>query len=132
MKKASKMVQSSSGASQSILKKAEVKILFIMCYYILLGTVVLTLFTYLEESGENPEVFQAIEQHFTCQSLGIQPGKHCGKSLRDFLSTYSALSAISTVLSGLLPLVVMAFTLKYSCTHTACKTKSKQKVQEKQ
>jgi VIT1/CCC1 family predicted Fe2+/Mn2+ transporter len=110
------------------MKKAEAKILFIMCYYILLGTVVLTLFTYLEESGENPEVFQAIEKHFTCQSAGIQPGRDCGKPLRDSLSAYSALSAISTILSGLIPVVAMVFTLK--CTYR-CRSTCK-KVQEKQ
>lgn len=79
------------------------------------------------ESGENPEVFQTIEKHFTCQSTGIQLGKDCGNSLRDFLSAYSALSAISTILSGLLPVVVMTFTLKCTCT---CKSTCK-KVQEK-
>ena len=120
-------MQSSSGAGLSIMKKAGAKILFIMRYYIQLGTVVLTLFTYLEESGENPEVFQAIEKHFTCQSTGIQPGKDCGNSPRDFLSTYSALLAISIILSGLLPVVVMTFTLKCTCT---CKSTCK-KVQEK-
>ena len=119
-------MQSSSGAGQSIMKKAEAKILLIMCYYILLGTVVLTLFTYLEESGENPEVMQAIEQHFTCQSTGIQSGKDCGKPLRTFLSAYSALSAVSTILSGLLPMVIMAFTLKCTCTCTHKKVQEKQ------
>lgn len=119
-------MQSGSGTGQSIMKKAEAKILFIMCYYILLGTVVLTLFTNLEESGENPEAFQAIEGHFACQSTGIQPGKDCGRPLRAFLSTYSALSAIATILSGLLPTVVMAFTIKCTCTftHKKCKRNS--------
>ena len=84
----------------------------------------LTLFTYLEESGENPGVFQAIEQHFTCQSTGIQSGKDCGQPLHAFLSTYSALSAVSTILSGLLLTVVMAFTIKCTCVG--------KKVQEKQ
>lgn len=121
------MQSSSSGVGQRIMKKAEAKILFIMCYYILLGTVVLTLFTYLEESGENPEVFQAIEQHFACHSTGIQPGKDCGIPPRAFLSAYSALSAVSTILTGLLPTVVMAFTLKYTC-NAKCTCK---KVQEK-
>ena len=123
-------MQSSSGAGLSILKKAEAKILFIMCYYILLGTVVLTLFTYLEESGENSEVFQAIEKHFTCQSTGIQPGKDCGNSLRGFLTAYSALSAISTILSGLLPVVVMAFTLKYTCTCKSARKKCKRSIKD--
>lgn len=118
--------QSNDGAGHqaSILKKAEAKILFIMCYYILLGAVALALFTYLEEDRvDSPEMLRTREQQFKCQSTGLEPGKDCGKGQQSFFSIFNVLSAVTTVLIGLLPVVVLAFTLK--CTHT-CTCRCKQ------
>lgn len=111
-----RLAASEHSKDAGLMRKAEAKILFIMCYYVLLGTVVLTLFTYLEEVGS--EVYKAIEQHFVCQSKGVQPEMNCGDSPKAQIATLTILSAISTTVAGLLPVVVVAFTLKCSCkTH---------------
>ena len=94
-------------------KRAKAKILFIMCYYIILGALVLTRFTYLEAMGST--VYKAIEQHFTCQSAGLETGRNCGETLEEQLSPFRALSTVSTVVSGLLPSVILAFSVKCEC-----------------
>ena len=108
-----KFAVSSYTKDTHVKKKAKAKILFIMCYYILLGALVLTLFTYLEAVGGT--VYEAIEQHFTCQSAGLETGRDCGKTLQEQLSPFKALSTLSTIVSGLLPSVILAFTVKCEC-----------------
>ena len=104
-----------------LLKKAEAKIIFIMCYYILAGTLVLTLFI-LSEATNDVE-FQAIEQFFVCQSTGLQSGKDCGDTPRVHLAAFNSLSALAIVLIGLLPAVVLAFTVKCECQQEMLKDK---------
>ena len=91
------------------------KLLFIMCYYVLLGALVLTLFTYLEAIGN--VVYEAIEDNFTCHSAGLESGRDCGESLQRQLSTFRALSTVSTVVAGLLPSVILAFSVKCEYKH---------------
>jgi uncharacterized membrane protein len=93
-----------------LLKKAEAKILFIMCYYVLVGTLVLTLFTYFEATKEAE--FQVIETFFICQSSGLESGNDCGDTPQVHLAGFDSLSALAIILIGLLPSVVIAFTLK--------------------
>lgn len=92
------------------MKKAEAKILFIMCYYILLGTLVLTLYTTFEANIDAE--FWTTEQYFACQSTGLQLGKDCGVKPQGSLTS---LSIIAVILTGLLPLVVITFTVKCNC-----------------
>ena len=94
-------------------RKAEAKILFIVCYYVLLGTLVLTLFTYFEATSDVER--QMIEQHFTCQSGGTESGNNCGITPRDHLSVVTWMTAVAIVLTGLLPLVIIIFTVKWKC-----------------
>ena len=110
---------SDNNTATVMIRKAEAKIMFIMTYYILVGTIVLTLFTYLEAIGE--VVYQTVELHYTCQSTGVEPDKDCGKSPRDQLSVFRSLSVVSTIVSGLLPLVVLAFTVKCKCRDSKVK-----------
>ena len=106
-----------------LLKKAEAKILFIMCYYVLVGTLVLTLFTYFEAT-EDVE-FQAIETFFVCQSNGLESGNDCGDTPQIHLAVFDSLAALSIILVGLLPSVVIAFTVK--CQHRQEKITCKDK-----
>ena len=92
------------------MRKAEAKILFIMCYYVLLGTLVLTLFTYFETNIDVE--YQAVKQYFACQSTGVQFGMDCGDTPQGPLTS---LTAVAIILTGLLPLVVITFTVKCSC-----------------
>jgi uncharacterized membrane protein len=93
-----------------LLKKAEAKILFIMCYYVLVGTLVLTLFTYFEATKEAE--FQIIETFFICQSSGLESDNDCGDTPQVHLAGFDSLAALAIILIGLLPSVVIAFTLK--------------------
>lgn len=92
------------------LKKAEAKILFIMCYYILTGTLVLMIFTYFEATSSVE--FHAVEKYFVCQSTGLQSGKDCGDTPQIHLTAFRSLSALAIILIGLLPVVVITFTVK--------------------
>lgn len=95
------------------MRRAEIKILFIMCYYVILGALVLTLFTYLEAVGVI--ALEGVEQYFTCQSTGLDSGRDCGSTPREQLGIFRSLSVVSTVFSDLFPVVVLAFTVKCDC-----------------
>ena len=90
--------------------KAEAKILFIMCYYIILGTLVLTAHTYFQVAGETAT--RAVYMHFACQSTGLQSDRDCGAVPSIYLAAFNALSDLGIVLLGLLPVVVLMFTVK--------------------
>ena len=96
-----------------VMGKAEAKILFIVCYYVLVGTLVLTLFTYLETISD--EQYKAIEQYFICQSTGLEPGKGCGETPQAHLAAFNSLAVVAIILTGLLPTVVLTFTIKCDC-----------------
>ena len=99
--------------------KAQAKILLTVCYYIALGIFVLTSSSYylvVEES-----TFQAVTTHFTCQSTGIQSGRDCGDIPNADLAVFDSLSAVGVILIGLLPAVVLVFTVKCNCNKKCCK-----------
>ena len=93
--------------------KLQAKLLFIVFYYIIVGTVVLTIFTYFEITDEADR--EAIEQHFVCQSTGLQPDKDCGSPPDVHLEVFNSLSGVAIVLIGLLPAVILGFTGKCDC-----------------
>ena len=93
--------------------KAEAKILLIMCYYTVLGTLVLTVNTYYQVAGE--AAAQALTSHFDCQSAGIQSGRDCGDLSNLYVAVFNALSDLGIILIGLLPAVVLIFTVSCNC-----------------
>ena len=99
--------------------KAEAKILLIMCYYIVLGTLVLTVNTYYQVAGE--AVAQAVISHFDCQSAGTQSGRDCGDLSNLYVAVFNALSDLGVILIGLLPAVVLIFTVSCNCNNKHCK-----------
>ena len=102
--------------------KVEAKILFIVCYYIIMGTMALTLFTYFEVAGDADR--QAVTRHFACQSTGLQSGKDCGEVPNVHLEAFNSLSGVAIILIGLLPAVILAFTVKWNCNkRDSCKRK---------
>ena len=101
--------------------KAEAKILFIMCYYITIGTLVLTIHTYYQVAGE--AATQAVSRHFACQSIGVQSGRDCGDVPNVFLEVFEAVSDLAVFLIGLLPAVILIFTVNYNCNNKCCKYK---------
>ncbi len=99
--------------------KAQAKILLIMCYYIAVGTIVLTLFTYYQVAGEAD--IQAVTSHFACQSAGTQSGRDCGDVPNVHLELFDSLTALGIILTGLLPAVVLMFTVKCNRNNRCCK-----------
>ena len=106
--------------------KAQAKILFIVCYYIASGTIVLTLFTYYQVVGEAD--IQAVTRHFACQSAGIQSGRDCGDVPNVHLKLFDSFAALGIILTGLLPAVVLIFTVKCNCNNKCCKKQIKHKI----
>ena len=98
--------------------KAEAKILFIMCYYIALGAIVLTIHTYYRVAGE--AATQAMRRHFACQSIGVQSGRDCGDVPNVYLAVFNGLSDLGVILLGLLPAVILIFTVKCTCNNKYC------------
>ena len=98
------------GKQSTPIVKAQAKILFIVCYYVAVGTIVLTLFTYYQVAGEAD--IQAVSLHFVCQSAGIQSGRDCGDVPNIHLDS---LTALGIILIGLLPVVILIFTVKCNC-----------------
>ena len=63
--------------------KAQAKIL---CYYVSLGTLLLTVHSYYYVAGEVSA--QAANMHYACQSAGVQSGRDCGDPPRVFLAVF--------------------------------------------
>ena len=55
---------------------------------------------------------EAIETFFVCQSGGLESGNDCGDTPQIHLAVFGSLSALAIILVGLLPSVVIAFTVK--------------------
>ena len=106
------------GKRPRLIGKAQAKILFIMCYYIITAIIALIVFVNFEVNGARER--QALEEHFACQSAGIQEDRDCGsESISERLHKFSVLGAVSIILVSLLPTVVLVFSVK--CAE--CKTK---------
>ena len=92
-----------------------------MCYYIALGTLVLTVYTYYQLAGEADSQAVHVSLHFACQSAEIQSGRDCGDVPNVHLAVFDSLFALGIILTGLLPVVVLIFTVKCNCNNEYCK-----------
>ena len=99
--------------------KAQAKILFIVCYYIVTGTLFLIPLMYYQVTEE--AAIQAVSRYFVCQSTGIQSGRDCGEVSAIYLAVFDSLSTLGIILICLLPAVVLIFTVK--CTKCNCNIK---------
>ena len=106
-----------NGKRPPLIGKAQAKILFIMCYYIITAIIALSVFVNFEVKGERQR--QDLREHFVCQSAGMQDGRDCGDSIGERLHDFSVLAAVSIILISLLPTVVLVFSVKCA----KCKTK---------
>ena len=103
------------GMQAASVGKAQAKILFVVCYYALSGILVLTVYSYYQVAGEAD--VQAVIRHFACQSAGTQSGRDCGDVPNVHLEVFDSLLALSLVLIGLLPAVILAFMVKCNCNN---------------
>ena len=106
-----------------VVGKVQAKILFIVVYYIIMGALVLTIFTYFEVAGDVDR--KAVESHFVCQSTGLQPNKDCGSTPDVHLKVFNSLSGVAIILNGLLPAIILGFTL--NCDSKRCRKRKMKK-----
>ena len=111
-----------SGKKVTPVGKAQAKILFVVCYYVVSGILVLTLYSYYQVTDESS--IQAVSRYFACQSAGIQSGRDCGDVPKVHLEVLDSLLAFSLVLIGLLPAVILVFMVKCNCKNRCCVNKT--------
>lgn len=93
---------------------AEAKILFVVCYYVILGIFGLVTLTYFEAT--NPSNLKAIMEYFRCQLPGFHPdeGNQCGQKPSVRLLPFNVLSAVGIIQLGFIPLVILVFTVRFT------------------
>ena len=98
--------------------KAEAKVLFVVCYYVILGVFGLITLTYFEAT--NPSNLVAVGEYFKCHFTGFHPGEvsHCGKRPSVRLLPFNILSAVGIVQLAFIPVVILVFTV--TCTKSDC------------
>ena len=94
--------------------KAEAKILFITCYYILTSCIVIATFMYALVMRE--KYAEIIRNYLFCQSTGLQPGKECGEHPDMQLRVLNSMETTSVFFQSFVPAVVLIFIVKYNCT----------------
>lgn len=103
-----------SKGSSTRVRKPEAKVLFIVCYYVLLEIVGLVTLTYFEAT--NPSNLAAISEYFNCHLPGFLPGENgrCGSRPSVQLLPFSILSAVVITQLAFIPMVVLVFTVSFT------------------
>ena len=91
---------------------AEINILIIACYYIILGCVGLSTFTYLIATDNETAI--AFQDYFACHSFGIVPGFNCGDIPNVRPQVFGTLASVSVILFDLIPLFNLIFIAKWT------------------
>ena len=94
--------------------KAEAKVLFVVCYYVILGVVGLVTLTYFEAT--NPSNLVAIGEYFKCQLPGFYSKEvnHCGRRPSVRLLPFNVLSGVGIVQLAFIPVVILVFTVTFT------------------
>ena len=111
----------SRGKKASRVGKAQVKIMFVFFYYILLGGLALAIFGYY--IGASNELVADQEMVFLCESLGRGSGRNCKEMRSGLLTNVRNLSLAAIVMQGLITLVVLIFIV--DCKSYKCKKHKK-------
>ena len=98
--------------------RAEAKVLFVVCYYVILGVFELITLTYFKAT--NPSNIVAIGKYFKCQLPGFRPHEtnYCGKRPSVRLLPFNILSGVGIVQLAFIPVVILVFTV--TCTKSDC------------
>lgn len=109
--------------------KPEAKVLFVVCYYVLLEIVGLVMLTYFEAT--NPANLAAISEYFKCHLPGFLPGERgrCGNRPSVQMLPFSILSAVVITQLAFIPVVVLVFAVSF--TRSNCETLRKLYVKKK-
>lgn len=93
----------------------ELKVLLVLCYYVIIGAAVVTVFTYDFFDVNDPDTFA---KYFCCEFWGLMPNSNksrCAdweKSFRDKQNPFSSACAIAFL--GFLPVVNLVYVVKFS------------------
>ena len=98
--------KTSTSRADPKMKTVERKILVILCYYILLGAIALTSYTFSTRSVD--EFTKGVSRYFLCESPGMDPDNPCDRSGFENLS-YPILTLFGYILLGLFPAVNLIF-----------------------
>ena len=108
---------------------AEKKLLLVFCYYVLVGTINLIIFS-LTTSHAASKVM-AIRQLFACEATGYVPGK-CDRAI--IQQYYWWLSVIGLILLGFVPTVNLVFAINFQETQKkitiCCNCKTRQRINQ--
>ena len=97
----------------------EMKVLVVLCYYVILGVAVLTIFTRgLFDINE-----EVIKNYFICESKGLLPNLSCQRSKLEAALDPTPTS-IAIVIIGFLPAVNLVYVVKFSELKRKLKTYS--------
>ena len=109
----------SRGMKASKVGKAQVKIMFIFIYYLLLGILALGIFSYFV--AINGTLIGDLQRLFLCESLGVNSGKNCNALRSSTLENHSKLNLVGVVMQGFITFVILVFVA--DCTKCRCKNK---------
>ena len=103
----------SRGKKASRVGKAQVKIMFVLVYYILLGGLVLGVFSYYV--GIDEMIIADQKKYFACESLGTNTATDCTALKSTSLDAFSDLSIVAIILQGLVSFVILLFIVECKC-----------------
>ena len=92
-----------NGASKGHIQRAQAKLFLIMCYYTLFGVIVITSYTLLFSISRRG-------------TYSFQSDLDCGQP------PDITLASVSIILGGLMPDVILIFTMKCSCFKKCCQS----------
>jgi len=84
---------------------AEKKLLVVLCYYVVLASVVLTSFTLSTKSLSS--YFKKLQTYFLCEQHGLDPSSPCSRVFAG--QSYPFLATASFILLGLFPVIYMIY-----------------------
>ena len=98
----------------------EVKVFILLCYYVVLGVVVVTSYTSTAGDATVNSFSVELARYFLCEITGVTPGKVCSRQgFEPFINP--AFSIAGYMLAGLYPLVNLIFAINLSdlwrCMH---------------
>ena len=103
----------SRGKKASKVGKAQVKIMFIFIYYLLLGILALGIFSYYV--ALNDMLIVDLRAFFLCESFGVNSGKNCHALRSGALKYYTRLFLVVVIVQGLVTPVILIFVADCKC-----------------
>ena len=121
-----KKVSNNSSKPKNQIRRAQAKILLIMIYYILYGVLVITTYTTAITSSDT--ALEAFENYFSCQSVGVSFDRDCGPPPENL---HRRLVVPSILLVRMMPIVILVFTAKCTCSYFKARSRKGEVLDDK-